>query len=72
MAHLEKYKASSVGHMLAHYRRDSSSLGRENIDPARVGMDYTLAIDPADGLVKPMEGVEPNWLDFRRLKSGST
>lgn len=61
MAHLEKYKASSVGHMLAHYRRDPSSLGRENIDPARVEMDYTLAIDPADGLVKPMEGVAPNW-----------
>lgn len=61
MAHLEKYKASSVGHMLAHYRRDPSSLGRENIDPARVEMDYTLAIDTADGLVKPMEGVEPNW-----------
>ena len=61
MAHLEKYKATSVGHMLAHYRRDPSSLGRENIDPARVGMDYTLALDPADGLVKPMEGVEPNW-----------
>lgn len=61
MAHLEKYKASSVGHMLAHYRRDPSSLGRENIDPERVGMDYTLGIDPADGLVKPMEGVEPNW-----------
>lgn len=61
MAHLEKYKASSVGHMLAHYRRDPSSFGRENIDPARVEMDYTLAIDPADGLVKPMEGVEPNW-----------
>lgn len=53
MAHLEKYKASSVGHMLAHYRRDPSSLGRENIDPARVGMDYTLALDPADGLVNP-------------------
>lgn len=61
MAHLEKYKATSVGHMLAHYRRDPSSLGRENIDPARVGMDYTLALDSADGLVKPMEGVEPNW-----------
>lgn len=61
MAHLEKYKASSVGHMLAHYRRDPSSLGRENIDPKRVGMDYTLGVDPADGLVKPMEGVEPNW-----------
>lgn len=61
MAHLEKYKASSVGHMLAHYRRDPSSLGRENIDPERVGMDYTLGVDPADGLVKPMDGVEPNW-----------
>lgn len=61
MAHLEKYKASGVGHMLAHYRRDPSSLERENIDPARVGLDYTLGIDPADGLVKPMEGVEPNW-----------
>lgn len=61
MAHLEKYKATSVGHMLAHYRRDPSSLERENIDPTRVGMDYTLALDPADGLVKPMEGVEPNW-----------
>lgn len=58
MAHLEKYKATSVGHMLAHYRRDPSSLERENIDPARVGMDYTLALDPADGLVKPMEGVD--------------
>lgn len=61
MAHLEKYKASSVGHMLAHYRRDPSSLGRENIDQSRVGMDYTLAHDPADGMVKKMRGVEPNW-----------
>jgi archaellum component FlaC len=61
MAHLEKYKASSVGHMLAHYRRDPSSLGRDNIDPSRVGMDYTLSFDPADGRVKEMEGVEPNW-----------
>lgn len=61
MAHIAKYKATSVGHMLAHYRRDASSLERDNIDPARVEMDYTLAIDPADGLVKPMEGVEPNW-----------
>ena len=28
MAHIAKYKATSVGHMLAHYRRDESSLGR--------------------------------------------
>ena len=47
--------------MLAHYRRDPSSLGRDNIDPSRVGMDYTLSFDPADGRVKEMEGVEPNW-----------
>lgn len=47
--------------MLAHYRRDPSSLGRDNIDLARVGMDYTLSFDPADGRVKEMEGVEPNW-----------
>lgn len=47
--------------MLAHYRRDPSSLERDNIDPARVGMDYTLSFDPADGRVKEMEGVAPNW-----------
>ena len=35
MAHIAKYKAASCGHMLAHYRRDASSLGRENIDPTR-------------------------------------
>lgn len=35
MAHIAKYKAASCGHMLAHYRRDESSLGRENIDPTR-------------------------------------
>lgn len=61
MAHVAKYKATSVGHMLAHYRRDPSSLERDNIDPARVGMDYTLSFDPADGRVKEMEGVAPNW-----------
>ncbi|KGI71491.1 plasmid recombination protein [Collinsella sp. 4_8_47FAA] len=35
MAHIAKYKATSVGHMLAHYRRDASSLERDNIDPSR-------------------------------------
>lgn len=29
MAHIAKYKAPSVGHMLAHYRRDRSSLERD-------------------------------------------
>ena len=43
MAHIVKYKASSVGHMLAHYRRDESSLGRENIDPKRVKNDMVVA-----------------------------
>lgn len=31
MAHIAKYKAPSVGHMLAHYRRDRSGLERDNI-----------------------------------------
>ena len=31
MAHIAKYKATSVGHMLAHYRRDASSLERGSI-----------------------------------------
>ena len=45
MAHIAKYKATSVGHMLAHYRRDASSLGRENIDPTRTKGNYTLGLD---------------------------
>ena len=66
MAHLEKYKASSVGHMLAHYRRDESSLGRDNIDPKRVKNDMVVAhYTNKDGKlvvgrVVPREG-EPNW-----------
>lgn len=43
MAHIAKYKATSVGHMLAHYRRDESSLGRENIDPTRAKNDMVVA-----------------------------
>ena len=43
MAHIAKYKATSVGHMLAHYRRDESSLGRDNIDPKRVKNDMVVA-----------------------------
>lgn len=66
MAHIAKYKATSVGHMLAHYRRDASSMERDNIDPKRVKNDrvvghYTnkegkLVV----GRVVPREG-EPNW-----------
>lgn len=42
MAHIAKYKATSVGHMLAHYRRDASSLERDNIDPSRVKNDLVV------------------------------
>lgn len=66
MAHIAKYKAPSVGHMLAHYRRDASSLERENIDPGRTkgnlvvghytNKDGKLVV----GRVVPREG-EPNW-----------
>lgn len=66
MAHIAKYKAPSVGHMLAHYRRDESSLGRDNIDPKRVKNDMVVAhYTNKDGKlvvgrVEPREG-EPNW-----------
>jgi hypothetical protein len=66
MAHIAKYKATSVGHMLAHYRRDESSLGRDNIDPKRVENDMVVAhYTNKDGKlvvgrVVPREG-EPNW-----------
>lgn len=66
MAHIAKYKATSVGHMLAHYRRDASSLERDNIDPKRVKNDMVVAhYENQDGKlvvgrVVPREG-EPNW-----------
>ena len=66
MAHIAKYKATSVGHMLAHYRRDESSMGRENIDPTRVKNDMVVAhYKNKDGTlvvgrVVPREGT-PNW-----------
>lgn len=42
MAHIAKYKAPSVGHMLAHYRRDRSSLERDNIDSERIKNDLVV------------------------------
>lgn len=66
MAHIAKYKATSVGHMLAHYRRDESSLGRDNIDPERIKNDLVVGhYTNKDGKlvvgrVEPREG-EPNW-----------
>lgn len=59
MAHIQKYKAHSCGHMLAHYRRDQSSLGRDNIDPSLTERNVTLGHD-SDGHVARM-AMEPNW-----------
>ena len=66
MAHIAKYKATSVGHMLAHYRRDASSLKRDNIDPKRTKDNMVVAHytnkdgQLVVGRVVPREG-EPNW-----------
>lgn len=66
MAHIAKYKATSVGHMLAHYRRDASGMERDNIDPKRVKNDMVVGhYTNKDGRlvvgrVVPREG-EPNW-----------
>lgn len=66
MAHIAKYKAASCGHMLAHYRRDRSSLERDNIDPERIKNDLVVGhYTNKDGKlvvgrVEPREG-EPNW-----------
>lgn len=71
MAHIAKYKATSVGHMLSHYRRDASSLERDNIDPKRVENDMVVAHytnkdgQLVVGRVVPREG-EPNWGTVKR------
>lgn len=71
MAHIAKYKATSVGHMLAHYRRDASSMERDNIDPKRVKNDMVVGhYTNKDGRlvvgrVVPREG-EPNWSTVER------
>lgn len=71
MAHIAKYKATSVGHMLAHYRRDASSMERDNIDPKRVENDMVVAHytnkdgQLVVGRVVPREG-EPNWGTVQR------
>lgn len=59
MAHIQKYKAHSCGHMLAHYRRDAASLERDNVDPTLTERNLTLVLDD-DG--KAVEGAaQPNW-----------
>lgn len=71
MAHIAKYKATSVGHMLAHYRRDASSMERDNIDPKRVKNDMVVAHytnkdgQLVVGRVVPREG-DPNWGTVQR------
>ena len=66
MAHIAKYKTPSVGHMLAHYRRDASSLERDNIDPKRTKDNMVVAHytnkdgQLVVGRVVPREG-KPNW-----------
>ena len=42
MAHIAKYKATSVGHMLAHYRRDASAWARQHRSK-RVKNDMVVA-----------------------------
>lgn len=63
MAHIAKYKAHSVGHMLAHYRRDPSCFQRDNIDRERVGLDYTIGfVKGSDGLFYAQKAdKQPSW-----------
>ena len=63
MAHIAKYKAHSVGHMLAHYRRDPSCFQRDNIDRERVERDYTLGSVKTDDGRRYVRKVDrqPNW-----------
>lgn len=46
MAHVEKYKASALGHMLAHYNR--STPANKDIDRSRTAQNYNLAPERGD------------------------
>lgn len=46
MAHVEKYKASALGHMLAHYNRTSPA--NKDIDASRTAQNYNLAPERGD------------------------
>lgn len=46
MAHVEKYKASALGHMLAHYNR--STPANKDIDRSRTEQNYNLAPERDD------------------------
>lgn len=69
MAHIEKYKAHSVGHMLAHYRRDPSSLARDNVDPSLTKRNVTLGhVTNDQGVWSAWSRVDlkPNWETVER------
>lgn len=59
MAHIQKYKAHSCGHMLAHYRRDAASLERDNVEPSLTHMNRTLVLG-SDGHAHDGDA-EPHW-----------
>lgn len=64
MAHIAKYKAPSVGHMLAHYRRDESSLERDNIDQSLTKRNVTfghVTNDQGGVVVRSGVDLKPNW-----------
>ena len=71
MAHIAKYKAPSVGHMLAHYRRDRSSLERDNIDPERIKNDLVVGhYTNKDGqLYELQDAVVSKEIEIDQLKS---
>ena len=71
MAHIAKYKAPSVGHMLAHYRRDRSSLERDNIDPERIKNDLVVGhYTNKDGqLYELQDAVVSKEIEIEQLKS---
>ena len=54
MAHVAKYTAAAVGHMINHYGRSSDDgvkRSNENIDPKRTHLNYNLAPDREGGQV---------------------
>lgn len=59
MAHIQKYKAHSCGHMLAHYRRDAASLERDNVEPSLTHLNRTLVFG-SDGHAHDGDA-EPHW-----------
>ena len=59
MAHIQKYKAHSCGHMLAHYRRDAASLERNNVEPSLTHLNRTLVFG-SDGHAHDGDA-EPHW-----------